>query len=138
MSYFDVSFARTPRKPREISLVPMINVIFLMLIFFIIAGKIEHVHILPINIPLSEQTSDVSLGEELITLGKRDEILIGEEPIFSLDELEAWIKERITTNPAVRFTIKADADMPATILINVMQLMERAGAHDVVLAAQQP
>jgi biopolymer transport protein ExbD len=138
MSHFDVNIDRIPKKPREISLVPMINVIFLMLIFFIVAGKIEHVHILPIDIPLSEQTSDVSLGEEVITLGKRDEILIGEDPIFSLDELETWIKERIAANPAVRFTIKADADMPATVLIEVMHLMERAGAYDVVLAAQQP
>jgi biopolymer transport protein ExbD len=138
MSYFDVNIERTRKKPREISLVPMINVIFLMLIFFIVSGKIEHVHILPIDIPLSEQTSDVSLGEEIITLGKRDEILVGEDPIFTLEELEAWIKDRMEVNPAVRFTIKADADMSATILIEVMHLMERAGAHDVVLAAQQP
>jgi biopolymer transport protein ExbD len=138
MSYFDVNIERARKKPREISLVPMINVIFLMLIFFIVSGKIEHVHILPIDIPLSEQTSDVSLGEEVITLGKRDEILVGEAPIFTLDALEEWIAQRIKANPAVRFTIKADADMSATILIEVMHLMERAGAHDVVLAAQQP
>jgi biopolymer transport protein ExbD len=104
MSYFDVNIERTRKKPREISLVPMINVIFLMLIFFIVSGKIEHVHILPIDIPLSEQTSDVSLGEEIITLGKRDEILVGEDPIFTLEELEAWIKDRMEVNPAVRFT----------------------------------
>ena len=135
---FSIEIERNQKKPREISLVPMINIIFLMLIFFIVAGKIENVNVLPVDIPLSEQTSDVALGEALITLGKRQEILAGDDVMFSMEEVGEWIKKRMATNPASRFTVKADADMDAVKLIELMQIMELAGAHDVVLAAQKP
>ncbi len=135
---FAIEIERSQKKPREISLVPMINIIFLMLIFFIVAGKIEHVNVLPIDVPLSEQISDVSLGEAVITLGKREEILAGDDVMFNISELKQWIEKRMAKNPSSRFTIKADADMEAVKLIELMQAMEQSGAHDVVLAAQKP
>ena len=137
MSY-RVEIDRVAKKPREISLVPMINVIFLMLIFFIIAGRIEHVDILPVEIPLSEQTSDMAHGEAVITLGKHDEIVAGDDIMFSPEELQDWAKKRLQANPASRFTIKADAKMEAVRLIDVMTYIQAAGATDVVLAAEQP
>ncbi len=137
MSY-RVEIDRTRKQPREISLVPMINVIFLMLIFFIVAGRIEHIDILPVEIPLSEQSGDVALGEAVITLGRHDEILAGEDVMFTADDLEAWVVRRLQQNPASRFTVKADANMEAVKLIDVLQIIERAGAKDVVLAAEHP
>jgi biopolymer transport protein ExbD len=135
---FDINISRNRKKVKEISLVPMINIIFLMMIFFVVAGKIEHVDILPVNIPLSDQISDVALGEEIITLGRRDDILAGEEVMIDMAELMKWVKSRLAQNPATRFTIKSDADMQAGKLIDLMQQMELAGAKDVVLAAQKP
>lgn len=133
-----VEIERSRKKPRELSLVPMINVIFLMLIFFVIAGKIENIDILPVDIPLSEQSSEVSLGKEIITLGRHDEILAGDEVMFTFEELNQWVNDRLAENPEARFTIKADADMEAVKLIDVMKYIEDAGADDVVLAAQKP
>ncbi len=133
-----IEIDRPRKKPREIGLVPMINVIFLMLIFFIVAGKIEPVTILPVDIPISEQSSSVALGEAIITLGKREEILAGEEIMFSHDNLRMWVETRLRQNPELRFTIKADAGMEAVKLIEIMRFIEKAGAHDVVLAAEQP
>ncbi len=137
-SAYRVEIERVRKKPREISLIPMINVIFLMLIFFVIAGKIQNIDILPVDIPLSEQSSEVSLGKAIITLGRHDEILAGDEVMFSNVELKRWVEKRIKANPGARFTIKADADMEAIKLIDVMKFIEDAGADDVVLAAQKP
>lgn len=133
-----IDIDRNPKKPREISLVPMINVIFLMLIFFVVAGKIQNIDILPVDMPLSEQSSEMSLGKEIITLGRHDEILAGDKIMFSYGDLATWIEERLAENPESRFTIKADANMEAIKLIEVMQFIEDAGADDVVLAAQKP
>ncbi|TAE33117.1 MAG: biopolymer transporter ExbD [Alphaproteobacteria bacterium] len=135
---YQVEIERNRKKPRTVGLVPMINVILLMLIFFVLAGKIEPVDIIPVNIPLSEQSSHTSLGEEIITLGRHDEIVAGNDVMFNLDDLHRWVHERIKKNPAARFTIKADADMEAYKLIDMMKYIEDAGAQDVVLAAQKP
>ena len=138
MSGYRVEIDRTRKKPREISLVPMINVIFLMLIFFVIAGKIQNIDILPVDLPLSEQSSEVTLGEAIITLGLHDEILAGDDVMFTNEELRTWIEKRLADNPEARFTIKADGKMEAVKLIDVMKFIEEAGADDVILAAQKP
>lgn len=137
MSY-DIEFHRHKKRPREISLVPMINVIFLMLIFFVVSGRIEKVEILPVEVPLSEQTGDVAPGEAVITLGRHDEILVGETLMFDPEQLGNWAASQLEENPAIRFTIKADARMQATKLITIMKVLEDVGAPDVVLAAEQP
>ena len=133
-----MDISRKRKTPREIGLVPMINVMLLMLIFFIVTGKITPVTILPVKIPFSEQSSDTSLGEAMISLGVHDEIVADDEVMFTLEDLRAWVGARLKNSPKLRFTIKADAGMNATKLIDMMQFIERAGATDVVLAAQKP
>ncbi len=135
---FDIHIERSKRKQRQISIISMIDIILFMIMYFVVVGRIDNVNVLPIDIPLSEQISEVALGEAIITLGKRQEILAGDDVMFNMDELKDWIEKRMARNPASRFTIKADADMEAVKLIELMQAMEQSGAHDVVLAAQKP
>ena len=135
---FVLDISRKRKTPREIGLVPMINVMLLMLIFFIVTGKITPVTILPVKIPFSEQTGDTSLGEAMITLGIHDEIVADDEAMFTLEDLRSWVIARLKKSPKLRFTIKADAGMEAVKLIDIMQFVEQAGASDVVLAAQRP
>jgi biopolymer transport protein ExbD len=135
---YDIEIARTRKTPREMSLVPMINVMLLLLIFFIVTGKIDPVDILPVNVPFSEQSGDTALGEAVISLGVHDEIIADEDVMFSMDDLRKWVADRIAASPKVRFTIKADANMEAVKLVDIMRFIETAGATDVVLAAQKP
>ena len=134
--YIDIS--RTRKTPREMSLVPMINVMLLLLIFFIVTGKIDPVDIFPVNVPFSEQSGDTALGEAVISLGVHDEIIADEDVMFSLNDLRTWVTVRIAKSPKIRFTIKADANMEAVKLVDIMRFIEKAGATDVVLAAQKP
>jgi biopolymer transport protein ExbD len=133
-----VDIVRRRKTPRDIGMVPMINIMLLMLIFFIVTGKVAPVDILPVNIPFSEQSGDTALGEAVITLGVHDEIVADEEVMFTLDDLRKWVQKRLETSPKVRFSIKADAELDAVKLIDIMKFVEASGAQDVVLAAQKP
>jgi biopolymer transport protein ExbD len=134
----EVEIERRRKTPREMSLVPMINVMLLLLIFFIVTGKIDPVEIIPVNVPFSEQSGDTSLGEAVISLGIHDEIVADDELMFTLQDLRKWVEARLKKSPKVRFTIKADAGMEAVKLVDIMRFIEKAGATDVVLAAQKP
>ena len=135
---FNLDISRKRKTPREIGLVPMINVMLLMLIFFIVTGKITPVDILPVKIPFSEQSNDTSLGEAVIALGVHDEIVADDEVMFTLQDLRVWVGKRMAKSPKLRFTIRADASMEAVKLIDIMRFVDQAGATDVVLAAQKP
>jgi biopolymer transport protein ExbD len=135
---YTIDIARRRKTPRDIGMVPMINIMLLMLIFFIVTGKVAPVDILPINIPFSEQSGDMALGEAVISLGVHDEIVADEEVMFTLDDLRTWVQKRLEKSPKVRFTLKADAELDAVKLVDIMKFVEAAGAKDVVLAAQRP
>jgi biopolymer transport protein ExbD len=134
-----VEIGTTRKRPRELSMVPMINVMLLMLFFFIVTGNVGgDIDVLPVKYPFSEQAGTEQLGEAVVTLGIHDEILADEEIMFSPEELHLWVEKRIAAKPDTRFTIRADAGMEAVKLIDIMRFLEEAGAEDVVLAAQKP
>ena len=70
--------SKRPNKPLEmVNLIPMINLIFLLLIFFLLTGVISKKESVDINRPESEFGNEVEIDNQNIvfTVNKKDEIL---------------------------------------------------------------
>ena len=46
-------FARVVRTPRPISFIPMISIMFVLILFFMIAGHLEKIQIIEVNLPMA-------------------------------------------------------------------------------------
>ncbi|MBY0354291.1 MAG: biopolymer transporter ExbD [Rickettsiales bacterium] len=123
---------------REIGLLPIINIVFMLLIFFLVAGKIQTVDVLPVELPFAEKTDPVGEGKLVIVLGKREEILANDDYLTSLNELRAWAKKTISPQPERPITLKADANAEAGRVLDVMQVLKEAGGTNLSLATQAP
>lgn len=85
----------TKYKKKELDLTPMINIIFLLLIFFMLTGTIKYQEYPKILKPYSEQaTKESNYNEEDFTLGIQDngQIFLKQKKI-SLTELRKEIEK---------------------------------------------
>ncbi len=128
-------FQRPPRTRRPVSVIPMINIIFLLLIFFIIAGNIEIVDKLDVTPPKANAVDNKPPVNAIIYLSK-DGLIALNSDIIAEKDLRTVIKTLFIENQKQQVSIKADAGVPAKTLLMVMKLIEESGGSEVSLITQ--
>lgn len=132
-----IDFERNARKPRNVNVISIIDVMLVLLIFFMLAGTMKPVDVLPVDLPVAESTAKTDQGDVVIALGRYQEIVANDELLTDGEELKGWVANFIKKNPNVSITVKADSRMRAEDLIDMMKLIEEAGGKTVVLATQE-
>lgn len=124
-----------PRRPFE-AMVPLINIVFLLLIFFLLAGTIAPQS--PVDVTLPEGAQNDGEASETATLYVEadgyvwfnDRVMMAElTPYLISDDLE----ELGLTDIAIR----ADADAPAEEVIILMEGLQETGIEQVTLITEK-
>lgn len=132
-----IEIERHTRPVREISLIPLINITFLLLVFFLVAGSLDQYEVLTVDPPVASSGEELNQGPIVVVLGRYDEMLLDEQ-LISPDTLQEEIKRRLSVNPERMITIKADASMKADRLIEVLDEINEAGGKSLTIATQRP
>lgn len=123
---------RAPRHRRsspDDKIIPMINVIFLLLMFFLIAGNLTRVFDEELRTP--ESRSDARAAEEPELLMGVDGSLRLDGVALSIEELPARLAGADPAPAAVR--LRGDARVNAAALLPVLQALRRAGVERVAI-----
>ncbi|OYW13924.1 MAG: hypothetical protein B7X02_01115 [Rhodospirillales bacterium 12-54-5] len=134
MSY-DVEFVRRTRKPRPITVISLIDVMFVLLLFFMIAGHLEKVPIVNVDVPKADSGQLLDEGPIEVVLGKYDEILINDE-LLDQSQVLAELKRQLNVNPNRVITIKADQMLEANKLVRFMEAVHDAGGKNLSIVTQ--
>jgi biopolymer transport protein ExbD len=131
----EIEFERRTRKPRPITVISLIDVMFVLLLFFMIAGHLEKTPIVAVDVPKADSGQLLDEGPIDVVLGKYDEILINDE---LLDETQvlAELKRQLIMNPQRVVTIKADQHLEANKLVRFMEAVNMAGGKNLSLVTQ--
>ncbi|MFZ4124695.1 MAG: ExbD/TolR family protein [Rickettsiales bacterium] len=128
-------FARTVRTPRPISFISLISIMFVLILFFMIAGHLEKIQIIDVNLPMADSGQMIDEGPIEIMLGRHDEIIINDE-MRAQSEVLAELKNQLALNPERVVTIKADAALEANKLVDLMQMIRDAGGINLSLITE--
>ncbi len=116
-----------PRKPRAESIVPMINVVFLLLIFFLMTSQIAPPEPFPVEVPQAQSEQEAESDAVLYIDATGTLSFDGVTGAAALDQLTA-IAPTTTT-----LTVKADGRLEANLLAVTLGDLTRAGFSDVAL-----
>lgn len=132
-----VLFTSRPRQKVVIPLTPLIDIVFLLLIYFLLTTNfmVEE----GVNIKLPEaKASAPQIEEEIIVYIVRDgRVLLRNEEI-SLPRLFDALQEMIGENPEKVVLVKADRSVTVDMVVKVMDIAKAAGAGRLVLATEKP
>ena len=115
---------RTHRAPEEanVDLTPMLDVVFILLIFFIVTAqfiKEPGVEINRTEVDNLERQNPLGI---LIAIDDQSEIYIDKEQV-TLQEVGFRIRELREDNPKGRLVVQADRDSEAGVLISLMEII---------------
>ncbi len=117
------------------NLIPLINIVFLMLIFFMVAGQIQRTDSIKIEPPQS--VSSLSPEDEKVSLIiVHDGSIHLEDTAVELDQLANLLALQISHQPTSSLLIKTDATLPAEKLYEILKYVRAAGFQKISLATR--
>lgn len=128
--------ARKQRAPtggggQEIDLTPMLDVVFILLIFFIVTAQFIKEPGVAVIRPEVDNKSQAKPLAILIAINANDEVYIDKKQI-PLVELGFTIKELRVDNPRGEVVVQADVNSSAETMVEVMEAINRVDGTTVI------
>ncbi|MFC2145843.1 ExbD/TolR family protein [Acidobacteriota bacterium] len=115
----------------EINVTPLVDVMLVLLIIFMVTAPMMQSGI-EINLPSAETRTNASSGGLVLTVTK-DRYIYMENQIINLFLLESRIKSYFLGKDKKIVFLKADKDVPYGYMIDVMDVLKKAGIQTVGL-----
>ncbi len=120
----------------EIDLTPMLDVVFIMLIFFIVTATFVREPGVDIERPLAVSAERVANQKLLIAITDKGEVWVDKKPLKK-NEVFQTIEALRAQNPNGGLVIQADSEANAEDIAFVIDAAKRAGVSDISLSAVQ-
>ena len=121
---------RRPRKqslPPQLMLSPMIDMIFLLLVFFIVSTMyMSEIKTIPIRLPVAQNSETVSKSNFAVTV-KKDGVLYLEDNKIEMKQLVANAAAESNRDVAFSVIIRADGEANYKTVIKLMDELKGAG-----------
>jgi biopolymer transport protein ExbD len=123
------------RSPLILELTPLIDVVFLLLLFFMVSTTfVQEPAALEVNLPQSSSTALVPEGSDTeILLSADGRVLLGGK-IVDLAELKVELARIAADEPSTQVVIRGDKTVAYQQLINIMSLAQEQGLTQFSLA----
>ena len=119
----------------EINITPMLDVVFIMLIFFIVTATFVKEAGIDVNRPEAATAVKKEKANILIAIGANNDIWIDRRQV-DIRSLRPNIERLHAENPQGSVVIQADKESKTDTLIQVMDASRQAGVYNVSIAAQ--
>lgn len=120
----------------EVDMTPMLDIVFIMLIFFIVTAVFVKETGVDIVKPEAETGRDVKRVSTLIGIGNNNKIWINKREVV-LEDVREIVSKLKLENPKGKTVIKADTTSNAGLIIQVVELLNQIGVAGVSIATEK-
>ncbi len=125
------------REEPEINLTSLIDVVFLLLIFFMVSTTFERHSLLRLDLP-EAATAETETVPNIIEMVITDDgrLFIDDQMLADADRstLQAAIVERFADNPEATLVVRADAEAPHRLVVRVLDAAAAEGIRRLTIA----
>ena len=126
-----------PDLPPRINILPMIDVIFAILVFFIVSSLyLTRSEGLPVNLPRAT-TAEVQKTEQItVSLDNQGKLTINSEPA-QIDQLKAEIEKLITADSQTTVIVNADKTVDHGQVVDIIDQLRQIPEVQLAIAAKK-
>ena len=120
----------------ELDMTPMLDIVFIMLIFFIVTTSFVKESGVTVNTPQAETASQQAKANIFIAITASGEVWIDRRPVDARS-VRAIVARLHADNPEGSVIIQADAEAATHNLVEVMDQVRLAGVEAIAIAADK-
>ncbi|MBI4379276.1 MAG: biopolymer transporter ExbD [Nitrospinae bacterium] len=128
-------FNRTKRMHFQLNIAPLIDIVFLLLIFFLLTTNFFNERAINLALPKASH-ADEGLGEDiLISLDRDGRIFLGSKEV-SISKLPTLLKESVDKSTKKSVVIRGDRGVDFGLAVRLMDIAKGANAEGIVVATE--
>jgi len=131
-----MEFEGRARIHSHLDIAPLIDIVFLLLVFFMLTSTFMIPEAVELELPESSSAQVSDITPIVISLNQAGQLALNGERI-ELEQLRVAIEPLIKENADTPITLKSDASTQVQQLLQVMDEIRAAGGADVALATTQ-
>lgn len=124
------------KKSPVLQLAPMIDVVFLLLIFFMVATTFPDDLGLEIDKPAAETAQPITKDKMVFAISRNQEIYYAGK-IISKESAERILVTAVNQKSTVSVIIHVDKSAPTNALIQFLDLAKKSGVNSIAVGAKQ-
>ena len=125
------------REESEINITPMLDIVFIMLIFFIVTTSFVKEISIDVNRPAKSPIKEQKKSEVIsVRISGEGQIFV-QDRLITLDAVRANIESNLALTPQASVVVVSDREADAGFLVKVIDQSRLAGARNISLAAQK-
>ncbi len=114
-----------------LNLTPMVDVLFLVLLFFLITSSFSEQPNIKLELPSAKYASTSKLEERVLTISQNGELYFQSDPVERKD-LPSVLKKAFSAQDDKTLVMRADKNVPYGVIIDVMDVAKGAGLRRIV------
>ncbi len=120
----------------EVNMTPMLDIVFIMLIFFIVTAVFVKESGVDVLRPEAETTEQIKRVSILIGITEDGRVWIDKQEL-KLEDVRAVVEKLYQESPKGRVVIQADTQSQSGIVVAIMETLNSLGVEDVSIATQR-
>jgi biopolymer transport protein ExbD len=128
--------ARRSIKKARIEIIPMIDTIFFLLVFFMISTlSMSYYSGLPVNLPKAATGQQPSSESAAITIGQDDKVSVDKQEV-ARDQVRNVLQQHLSMKPDLLVLINADERVEHGFVVEIMDAARQAGVAKMAIAVK--
>ena len=122
------------KSDTELDMTPMLDIVFIMLIFFIVTTSFVKESGITVNTPKAQTASKQEKANVFVAINSEGEIWVDKRPI-DIRSVRTVVARLHAENPEGSVVIQSDQDAATRTLVAVMDQIRLAGIDNIAIAA---
>lgn len=131
-----MEFERRKRRDSTINIAPLVDVVFLLLLFFMLSFQIAAEPAIRLSLPQSK-TADAQAAEELVVSISREGSITVNEQSVTMEQVGSMIQKRLQGEIKPSIKLKADRQASVGLLVKLVDEVRLAGCATFSIVTQK-
>ena len=126
-----------PPKKIALNITPLIDVLFILIIFFTVSSTFLEQPGIELKLPDAESSQTYTTQKVVIYVDKNETIYLNDEQV-NIDFLVEYVQAKLAEQKEKSVVLRADTEVDHGTIINIMDLLRKKGIYKIVVSTEKP
>ncbi len=126
-----------PARKIGINLTPLIDVLFILIIFFTVSSTFLEQPGIELKLPEAESSQSHTAQKVIVYVDKEENVFLNDDPV-ELENVAEAVNALISAQTDKSVVLHADEEVSHGIIISIMDLLRKRGIYKIIISTSKP